>query len=84
MTNTNLSEFEGQYFRIFREETAEALRGDFDIPLWSRIVLQACHDEPCILNCAIAISALQKSSLISTVPRKEVVRLCSEAEVHHQ
>lgn len=54
-------EEEARYFRFFYHETADALAGGFDSPLWKRIVLQACRDEPCILHCTVAIAALDKA-----------------------
>ncbi|KAN0089460.1 hypothetical protein V8E51_019720 [Hyaloscypha variabilis] len=53
-------EEEARYFRFFYHETADALAGGYDSPLWKRIVFQACHEEPFILNCTIAIAALDR------------------------
>ncbi|KUJ09353.1 uncharacterized protein LY89DRAFT_724374 [Mollisia scopiformis] len=52
---------EEQYLQFFFAETAGDLSGGFDNPLWSDIVLRACNEEPCILHCAVALSALDKS-----------------------
>jgi hypothetical protein len=54
-------EQQARYFRFFYYETADALSGGFDSQLWKRVVLQACHDEPCILHCTVAIAALDKA-----------------------
>jgi Fungal specific transcription factor domain len=52
---------EARYFRFFYHETADALAGGFDSPLWKRIVFQACHEDPSILNCTVAIAALDRA-----------------------
>ncbi|KAH7311917.1 hypothetical protein BKA65DRAFT_517813 [Rhexocercosporidium sp. MPI-PUGE-AT-0058] len=68
-----------QYFRLFHSETCCALSGGFDTPLWSLIVLQACHDEPCILRCAVAIAALDRACKVRSNES------CSDtAEKHHR
>jgi hypothetical protein len=72
-------EQEERFFRIFHEETAGALSGGFDTPLWNRIVLQACQDEPCILHCAVAISALDKACKV-----KSLESLAHTSETHHR
>lgn len=54
-------EQEEQYLRFFHVETAGALSGGFDNPLWDHIVLQACNEEPCILHIAVALAALDRS-----------------------
>lgn len=72
-------EQEERYFEIFHEETAAALSGGFDTPLWNPIVLQACQDEPCILHCAVAISALDKACKV-----KSIESLGHTSEIHHR
>lgn len=74
-----MDENEERYFRMFHEETAGSLSGGFDSPLWNRIVLQACHDEPCILHCAVAISALDRACKV-----KNIKGLTDTAESHHR
>jgi len=54
------------------------LSGGFDNPLWNRIVLQACHDEPCILHCAVAISALDLACKVKNVGGPQA------SDAHHQ
>ncbi|KAH6705338.1 hypothetical protein BKA61DRAFT_492688 [Leptodontidium sp. MPI-SDFR-AT-0119] len=68
-----------QYFRLFHAETCGALSGGFDTPLWSLIVPQACHDEPCILRCAIAIAALDRACKV-----KNIESLADTAEKYHR
>lgn len=72
-------EEEGRYFRFFYHETADALAGGFDSPLWKRIVFQACHEEPSILHCTVAIAALDRAC------RDGSSKLSSRAsESHHR
>ena len=71
-------EQQAQYFQFFQSETAAALSGGFPTTLWNRIVLQACVDEPCILQCTVAISALGKACKVKASP------LANTYEVHHQ
>jgi hypothetical protein len=72
-------EEEARYFRFFYHETADALSGGFDSTLWKRIVFQACHEEPSILNCTIAIAALDRAC------RDGSSKLYSRAsEAHHR
>jgi len=73
------NENEERYFRGFHDETAGSLSGGFDAPLWNRIVLQACHDEPCILHGAIAIAALDRAC-----KAKHIQSLSHTSEMHHQ
>jgi len=54
-------EEEARYFRFFYHETADALAGGFDIPLWKRTVFQACYEDQAILQCTIAIAALDRA-----------------------
>ena len=54
-------DLEARYFRFFYQETADALDGGFDGPLFKTIVLKACHDQPCILHGTVAIAALDRA-----------------------
>ena len=54
-------ELQERYFHLFHNETASELSGGFGSELWGRLVPQACHDEPCILHCAVGLSALSKA-----------------------
>ena len=67
------------YFRLFRDETANELSGGFDSQLWNRLVLQACHNEPCILHGVIAISALDRAC-----KTKQSSVLYDAVEAHHR
>ncbi|TAQ89197.1 hypothetical protein B7494_g2473 [Chlorociboria aeruginascens] len=49
------------YYHLYYTETAYDLSGGSESTLWNRLVLQACTEEPCILHCVIAISALDRS-----------------------
>jgi hypothetical protein len=49
---------ESRYFRLFCDETSLQLSGGFDTSFWSRLILQASHDEPCIKHAVIATAAL--------------------------
>jgi hypothetical protein len=71
-------EQQAHYFQFFQSETAAALSGGFPTTLWNRIVLQACVDEPCILQCTVAISALDKAGKVKSSP------LAIAYEEHHQ
>ncbi|KAE9365402.1 hypothetical protein N431DRAFT_353356 [Stipitochalara longipes BDJ] len=74
-----LDEEEARYFRFFYHETADALAGGFDSPLWKRIVFQVCHEESSILNCTIAIAALDRACRdISSNPSARA------SEAHHR
>lgn len=68
-----------RYFRFFYHETADALAGGFDSPLWKRIVFQACHESPSILNCAVAIAALDRASRARSLDLS-----LGASEVHHR
>lgn len=51
-----------QYFRFFRDETAYELSGGFfDEPIWSQMVLQSCHEAPCIHKIALSIAGLSRA-----------------------
>ncbi|KAH8588506.1 hypothetical protein B0O99DRAFT_600739 [Bisporella sp. PMI_857] len=68
-----------QYFRLFCDETSRACAGGWEHPLWEDIILRACHEEPCILQCAVAIAALDKSC-----KTKDVSSNYEAAEEHHR
>lgn len=51
-----------QYFRFFRDETAYELSGGFfDEPIWNQMVLQSCHEAPCIHKIALSIAGLSRA-----------------------
>jgi hypothetical protein len=53
---------DSQYFRFFRDETAfELCGGFFEEPLWTRMVLQSCHEAPCIHRIALSIAGLSRA-----------------------
>lgn len=52
---------EGQYFHLFREQTASELSGFFDSTFWTRSVLQECHSAPAIRHAVVALGALYKT-----------------------
>lgn len=62
------NEAEGRYFRLFHEELAFDLCGNFETPFWSRLVPQECHHEPAIKHAIFALSALYKSAISSKIP----------------
>lgn len=72
-------ELQEQYFRLFFEETARAFSNGWDSPFWQQTVLQACQDEPCILQCAVAVAALDKCCR-----SKDSKAIQDSAEAHHQ
>ena len=57
------AKFQGQveyaYFQNFLERTSNTLAGPFRGKLWTRIVLQACHEEPSLRSLVTSISALE-------------------------
>ena len=51
-----------QYFRFFRDETAYELSGGFfDEPIWNQMILQSCHEAPCIQKIALSIAGLSRA-----------------------
>ncbi|KAI1310125.1 hypothetical protein F5Y03DRAFT_50647 [Xylaria venustula] len=52
---------EGQYFQLFRDNTASELSGFFDSAFWTRRVLQECHSEDSIRHAVVALGALYKT-----------------------
>ncbi|KAK4191428.1 hypothetical protein QBC35DRAFT_401657 [Podospora australis] len=52
---------EGQYFQLFREQTASELSGFFDSGFWSRSVLQECHAAAAVRHAVVALGALYKT-----------------------
>ena len=51
-----------QYFRFFRDETAYDLSGGFfDEPIWNQMILQSCHEAPCIQKIALSIAGLSRA-----------------------
>ena len=69
--------FQEQYFRLFCNETSLACSGGWEDPLWQIHILQACHSEPCILQCAVAIAALDQACRTSSIG-------LDTAESHHR
>ncbi|KAL2023905.1 hypothetical protein VTK56DRAFT_682 [Thermocarpiscus australiensis] len=59
--NLPFSDQEGQYFQLFREQTASELSGFFDSAFWTRSVLQECHSAPAIRHAVVALGALYKT-----------------------
>ncbi|TEY78210.1 hypothetical protein BOTCAL_0051g00280 [Botryotinia calthae] len=49
-----------QYFRFFCSDVTTQVFGGFYSELWSSVILQACHQEPCILQAVCAIGALSR------------------------
>lgn len=47
------------YFRFFSEKSTRTLAGPYRDNLWERVVLQACHNEPCIRALAASVGALE-------------------------
>jgi hypothetical protein len=72
-------ELQERYFHLFHNETATELSSGFGSELWGRLVPQACHDEPCILHCAVALSALSKAFRL-----RSAKTLLHTTEAHHQ
>ncbi|KXX80910.1 Transcriptional regulatory protein moc3 [Madurella mycetomatis] len=59
--NLPFSDQEGQYFQLFREQTANELSGFFDSAFWTRSVLQECHSASPIRHAVVALGALYKT-----------------------
>ena len=72
-------ETQGQYFRFFYEVTSAGLSGGIDNPAWDQTMLQACCDEPCILQCVVALGALDRAS-----KSKDSESLQQISDSHHQ
>lgn len=53
-----LDETEARYFNIFQERTAREISGFFDSDVWSRSILQVCHEEGFARHAIIALGAL--------------------------
>ncbi|TVY91761.1 hypothetical protein LAWI1_G003879 [Lachnellula willkommii] len=70
---------EEQYFRGFCDNTSTSISGGFESPLWKRLILQACRNEPTILQFAVAISALDQACR-----EKESDCMSRKPEEHHQ
>lgn len=49
------------YFESFRYEVVPKMTGGQSTGLWNRIILQACHAEPWVLDSIVAIAALSMS-----------------------
>ncbi|KAI9647277.1 hypothetical protein NHQ30_003660 [Ciborinia camelliae] len=49
-----------QYFRFFCSDVTTQVFGGFFSELWNRVILQACHQEPCLLQAVCAIGALSR------------------------
>ena len=54
-------QLEGQYFELFRVQTAAELSGYFASDFWARRVLQECHSQPTIRHSVVALGALYKT-----------------------
>ncbi|GAB1314165.1 Aspercryptin biosynthesis cluster-specific transcription regulator atnN [Madurella fahalii] len=59
--NLPFGDEEGQYFQLFREQTASELSGFFDSAFWTRSVLQECHSASPIRHAVVALGALYKT-----------------------
>jgi hypothetical protein len=57
----SLNPQDGQYFQLFRDNTASELSGFFDSSFWTQGVLQACHTEDAIRHSVVALGALYKT-----------------------
>ncbi|KAK4228221.1 hypothetical protein QBC38DRAFT_454450 [Podospora fimiseda] len=60
-TNLPLTAEEGQYFQLFREQTANDLSGFFDLGFWAHSVPRECHAAAAIRHAVIALGALYKT-----------------------
>lgn len=56
------NEQEFSYFRHYCDEMVANLAGAFELPIWSRVILQASHDQAFIRHAVIALGSLSKSS----------------------
>ncbi|KAI6607496.1 hypothetical protein MCOR08_011786, partial [Pyricularia oryzae] len=52
---------EGQYFQLFRSNTAGELSGYFDNVFWTQTVLRECHDSAAVKHAVVALGALYKA-----------------------
>ncbi|TLS27880.1 hypothetical protein PpBr36_01599 [Pyricularia pennisetigena] len=57
---------EGQYFQLFRSNTAGELSGYFDNIFWTQTVLRECHESPAVKHAVVALGALYKTLEKST------------------
>lgn len=59
---------DSQYFRYFRDETTLELAGGYhEEPLWNRMILQSCHEAPCIQKMALSIAGLTRAMRASNI-----------------
>ena len=56
------NEQEFSYFRHYCDDAVVSFAGAFELPVWSRVILQASHDQAFIRHAVIAISSLSKSA----------------------
>lgn len=75
-------EQEYRYFQQFCNKTALQLSGCFDSELWSRLILQACHNDQSIRHAAIAIAALNMTLDCSW--QKSHNKRNVDPDIHHQ
>jgi hypothetical protein len=52
------------YFRHYCDETIANLAGAFELPIWSRVILQASHDQAYIRHAVISIGKLSKRARV--------------------
>jgi hypothetical protein len=57
------TEVESRYFNAFRYEFGPSMSTVLASSIWDRIVLQACHSEPFVRECVVALAALGQSLL---------------------
>lgn len=56
----NAQEFSS--FRHYCDEAVKSFAGAFELPVWSRVILQASHDQAFIRHAVIAIGSLSKAA----------------------
>lgn len=63
-TNLFQSEIEYRYFRVFCDKVSHSLSGYFELPLWTRSILQTAEQHAFIRHAIIAIGALDTTLVL--------------------
>lgn len=72
----HLSTDEVVYFDYFRTACTGEFSSYFHATLWKHIILQAAHVESFILNAILAIGALRRSQLVTSLTNTSVLEYC--------
>ena len=70
--------FQEELFWFFCTETSRRCSSGWSEPIWQNCVPKACYTENCILNCAVAIAALDRSHRLESTGASR-----DQIETHH-